>query len=64
MGDRTPGLFDFDARVAEISAKGDCLERVAAVVDFELFRFTLKAAVLRRDCSRGGRPPFDHVLML
>ena len=63
MAIRTPGLFDVDARLAEISAKGDGLERVAAVVDFELFRSTLEAAALRRDRSRGGRPPFDHVPM-
>ena len=32
MGDRSPGLFDVDARLAEISAKGDGLERVVALV--------------------------------
>jgi len=64
MADRSPGLFDVDARLAEISAKGDGLERIAAVVDFEVFRPTLESAVPRRDRSRGGRPPFDHVLML
>ena len=64
MADRSPGLFDVDARLAEISAKGDGLERIAALVDFEVFRPTLEAAVPRRDRSQGGRPPFDHVLML
>ena len=64
MADRSPGLFDVDARLAEISAKGDGLERIAALVDFEVFRPTLELAVPRRDRSRGGRPPFDHVLML
>ena len=63
MADRSPGLFDVDTRLAEISAKGDGLERVATLVDFELFRSTREAAAPRRDRSRGGRPPFDHVLM-
>ena len=63
MADRSPGLFDVDTRLAEISAKGDGLERVATLVDFELFRSTLEAAAPSRDRSRGGRLPFDHVLM-
>jgi hypothetical protein len=28
-----------------------------------MFRPALEAAVPRADRSRGGRPPFDHVLM-
>ena len=54
---------DVDTQLVEISAKGDGLERVASLVDFELFRSTLEAAAPRRDHSRGGRPPFDHVLI-
>lgn len=64
MADRSPGLFDVYARLAEISAKGDGLERIAALVDVEMFRPTLEAAVPQRDRSRGGRPPFDRVLIL
>jgi hypothetical protein len=30
---RDPGLFDVDARLRELSAKGDDLERVNALVD-------------------------------
>ena len=33
------------------------------MVDFELFRPELERAVPRADRSKGGRPPFDHVLM-
>jgi transposase, IS5 family len=58
-----PGFFDIDERLKELSAKGDALERLNAVVDFELFRADLEAAVPRSDRSKGGRPPFDHVLM-
>jgi hypothetical protein len=39
------------------------LERLKGLVDFELFRADLERAVPRADRSRGGRPPFDHVLM-
>ena len=31
-----PGFFDVDERLKELSAKGDSLERLKAMVDFEL----------------------------
>ena len=58
-----PGFFDVDERLKELSAKGDSLERLSAVVDFELFRADLERTVPRSDRSKGGRPAFDHVLM-
>src|SRR5271169_5106763 len=58
-----PGFFDVEERLKELSAKGDALERLSAVVDFELFRGDLERAVPRSDGSKGGRPAFDHVLM-
>lgn len=57
------GFFDVDERLKELSAKGDALERLNGLVDFELFRPDLEKAVPRADRSRGGRPPFDHVFM-
>ena len=47
------GFFDVDARLKELSAKGDSLERLSAVVDFELFRGALERAVPRLDRSKG-----------
>jgi len=58
-----PGFFDVDERLKELSAKGDDLERMKAIVDFEMFRADLERAVPRSDRARGGRPPYDHVLM-
>jgi len=60
---RPAGLFDVEERLAGLSKKGDDLERLAAVVDFELFRPELERAVPRADRAKGGRPPFDHVVM-
>ena len=57
------GFFDVDERLKELSAKGDDLERLSSVVNFELFRPDLARAVPRSDGSKGGRPPFDHVFM-
>src|ERR671912_2022630 len=57
------GFFDLDERLKELAAKGDHLERLSAIVNFELFRADLEKAVPRSDGSKGGRPPFDHVFM-
>lgn len=60
---RQPGFFDVEERLRELSAKGDDLERLNGLVDFEAFRPELERAVLRSDRAKGGRPPYDHVLM-
>jgi IS5 family transposase len=57
------GFFDVDSRLRELSAKGDDLERLSALVDFEVFRLDLVRAVPRSDGTKGGRPAFDPVLM-
>ena len=58
-----PGFFDLDRRYVALSAAGDPLERLALVIDFELFRDQLEAALARSDRAKGGRPPYDAVLM-
>ncbi|MEK0084181.1 IS5 family transposase [Benzoatithermus flavus] len=61
---RQPGFFDVAARLRALSAKGDDLERIAALVDFSMFRAGLEKAVPRADGTKGGRPAFDRVLMV
>ena len=58
-----PGFFDVDERLRRLSDLGDQLEAYARTVDFELFRPELEAALNYADGSRGGRPPFDPVMM-
>ena len=60
---RPAGFFDVDERLRELSAEGDDLERLAALVDFERFRPVLERAVPGSDGAKGGRPAFDRVLM-
>jgi transposase, IS5 family len=60
---RQAGFFDTDERLRWLSEAGDPLQRLAAVVDFELFRPELEAALKRSDRAKGGRPPYDAVLM-
>ena len=57
------GFFDEGERLQALSALGDPLERLAKVVDFELFRPELDTALERSDRAKGGRPPYDAVLM-
>ncbi len=56
------GFWDVQERLRELSAQGDPLEKLAATVDFEIFRAELAAAMGARDRAKGGRPAFDAVL--
>src|SRR4051812_40058848 len=58
-----PGLFDLDERYRALSESGDPLIRLATLIDFEVFRAPLVSALKRSDGTRGGRPPYDPVLM-
>lgn len=58
-----PGFFDLEERLQQLSSGGDPLERLSAVIDFELFRKPLAKALKRSDGAKGGRPPYDTVLM-
>ena len=49
------GFFEIDERYAALSAAGDPLQRLASVVDFEVFRPGLDAALARSNWSKGGR---------
>jgi transposase, IS5 family len=60
---RQPGFFDVDERLRRLSDLGDRLEAFGQVVDFELFRPELEAALCYSDGAKGGRPPCDAVLM-
>lgn len=57
------GFFDVDDRLRWLNEAGDPLVRLAAVVDFELFRGELERALMRSDRAKGGRPPYDAVVM-
>ena len=58
-----PGFFDVEERLQRLSDICDQLEAYAAVVDFEMFRADLAAALGYSDGAKGGRSPDDPVLM-
>ncbi len=57
-------LFEEEFTLEALSAMGNPLEQVSALVDFELFRPTLEKALLTEECKTpAGRKPIDVVLM-
>ena len=60
---RQAGFWDYEEHLARLTKGGDPLVTLAAVVDFEPFRYRLEKALKRSDGSKGGRPPYDPVLM-
>lgn len=60
---RNMGLFDQDCRLEKLTKLGDPLERLARDVDFELFRDMLVDGLAKLAKGKGGRPPYDYVLM-
>ena len=57
------GFPDPDERYAALSKAEDPLERLAGVIDFEIFRPELDATPDRSEGRQGGRPPMDPVPM-
>ena len=61
------GFFDADRRLAALSAKGDPLEAISALVPWESFRADIEAVVLTPEDARksnAGRKPIDAIVML
>lgn len=56
-------FFDVEERLARLSDLGDQLEAFSRTVDFEVLRPDLEPTLAYSDGSKGGRPPFDSVLM-
>ena len=58
-----PGLFDLQNRLKSLSEFGDPLEKLKEVIDFEAFRSEMEGGLEFSDRSKGGRPPYDAVLI-
>ena len=56
-------LSSLTHRLKALSDFGDPLERLSGVVDFEIFRSPLESGFNFSQRERGGRPPYDAVLM-
>lgn len=57
------GFWDIDERYVRLSEAGDPLEKLKALVPWEVFRKPLAKALKCSDGAKGGRPPSDPVMM-
>ena len=65
MKTREKGFFDEDARLSELSKKGDFLEKLNSNIDWEIFRKPVEKALREKERKGpGGRPPNDAVIMV
>lgn len=60
---RDYGFFDQDIRLTKLSQLGDPLEKLNEGVDFEMFRIILETGLEKIAKGKGGRRPFDYVMM-
>ncbi|MFT6865889.1 MAG: IS5 family transposase [Cyclobacteriaceae bacterium] len=56
-------LFDEQNLLDKLSKLKDPLERLSAIIDFEVFRPELESLLKKEAKGRGGRPPCDYLLM-
>ena len=52
-----------EVQLERLSKIGDPLEKINAIINWELFRPALLKRTRKGDYSKGGRPPFDVVMM-
>jgi IS5 family transposase len=57
------GFWDIDERYVRLSEAGDPLEKLNALVPWDVFRKPLAKALKRSDGAKGGRPSYDPVMM-
>lgn len=57
------GLFDVNDRLQRLTDLGDQLLAYCEAIDFEVFRADLEAVLDYSDRAKGGRPPYDPIMM-
>jgi len=60
---KQPNFFDLTKRYEALSKFGDPLEKLEEAIDFEIFRKDLQRALQFSPRLKGGRTPYDCVLM-
>lgn len=56
-------MFDESDRLERITKLGDILEWLNEIINWQIFVSVLDKAIPRQKSEKGGRPPFDNLLM-
>jgi IS5 family transposase len=62
-GHKDYGFFDQDIRLSKLSELGDPLDKLIKHIDFDMFRDLLETNLSKIAKGKGGRRPYDYVLM-
>lgn len=57
-------IFDEENRLEQLSQLGDPLEILNRAIKWEKFRSELNQGCRKEDTGKGGRPPYDVVMMV
>src|SRR5450432_1860877 len=57
------GFFDLDERLLQLTDAKDPLVRLKGLIDWEQFRAGLERVLRKEAKGKGGRPPFDYLMM-
>lgn len=60
---RDKGLFDEELRLSRLSKQSDPLEKLNKVIDWEMFRTVIEPVFKKEAKGKGGRRPYDYVLL-
>ncbi|SMP87860.1 transposase, IS4 family [Epsilonproteobacteria bacterium SCGC AD-311-C15] len=63
MSKKTRGLFDYEYQLELINKHQPPLQKLNAVIDWEMFRTPIEEALHVEPKAPGGRPPFDRLMM-
>lgn len=56
-------MFGENLRCAMLTQRGDPLAKINQLIDWEMFRAPIEAALRNKDKGPGGRPPYDFILL-
>jgi IS5 family transposase len=63
MSKKIRGLFDYEYQLELINKHQPPLQKLNAVIDWEMFRSPIEEAFAIEPKAPGGRPPFDRLMM-